>query len=103
MFDDTHSTPTTQNILHVCCILYDLIFPIPPAKVVYIFQLCNTSFEKNTSLLLDGECVFMKKKRVEGRKVAVFLLKIWSFHKKIVLLPSKWLQYYNLLMQNIRL
>ena len=39
------------------------------------------------------------KKRVEGRKVAVFLLKIWSFHKKIVLLQSKWLQYYNLLMQ----
>ena len=43
------------------------------------------------------------KKRVEGRKVAVFLLKIWSFHKKIVLLRSKWLQYYNLLMQNIGL
>ena len=45
----------------------------------------------------------MQKKRVEGRKVAVFLLKIWSFHKKIVLLQSKWLQYYNLLMQNIGL
>ena len=37
----THSTPTTQNILHVCCILYDLIFPIPPTKVLHFSDICK--------------------------------------------------------------
>ena len=45
----------------------------------------------------------MQKNELKAEKLQFFLLKIWSFHKKIVLLQSKWLQYYNLLVQNIGL
>ena len=29
-----HSTPSTQNILHACCIIYVPTFLIPPTKVL---------------------------------------------------------------------
>ena len=43
----THSTPTTQNILHVCCILYDLIFPIPPTKVLHFSDMCKQIYHNS--------------------------------------------------------
>ena len=43
----THSTPTTQNILHVCCILYDLIFPILPTKVLHFSDMCKLIYHNS--------------------------------------------------------
>ena len=42
-----HNTPNTQNILHVCCILYDLIFPIPPTKVLHFSDMCKQIYHNS--------------------------------------------------------
>ena len=85
-----HSTPTTQNILHVCCILCNLIFSIPPTKVLHFSDMCKQIYHNSIHCIRKrSNYVFVLRLIFRQRRSTCSLSKVFKLFTSVRLKSVK--------------